>query len=93
MYGYSKFASNMREFNTQDTTLLVSYNTPVAAFIIGEGWVRTDRKWSQTTSRHITKWLRHYGKTGILAGREVKTVPQDRLDAMLKWAIHTVENN
>lgn len=92
MNGFRKFASNMREFNADDTTILVSYNTPVAAFIIGEGWVRTDRKWSQTTSRHITKWLAHYAKTGALAGREVKTVPQDRLDAMLKWGLHCTEN-
>jgi hypothetical protein len=90
--GFHKFASNMREFNTENETILVSYNTAVAAFILGEGWVKTDRKWSQTTSRHITKWLAHYAKGGALEGREVKTVPQDRLDGMLAWGIHCTEN-
>lgn len=34
-----------------------SYETPVAAFIPGTGYVRTSTKWSSTTTRHINKWL------------------------------------
>lgn len=35
------------------TSVLFSYSTPVAAFIAGRGYVQTNRKYSQTTSRHI----------------------------------------
>jgi len=53
-------ASNMTEVElTTDpaVTLLFSYKTPVAAFIAGRGYFRTEHKWSVTTSKHITKWL------------------------------------
>ena len=33
-----------------------SYSTPVAAFISGTGYVRTDEFYSTTTSKHINKW-------------------------------------
>ena len=39
------------------TILFVSYETPVAAFIPGRGIVRTEKKWSNTTTRHINKWI------------------------------------
>ena len=38
------------------TDVLISYETPVAAFIPGIGYVRTERSWSVTTSKHITQW-------------------------------------
>ena len=50
-------ASNMTEIETDDARILFSYRTPVAAFVFGEGFVRTDKYWSVTTSRHINKWL------------------------------------
>lgn len=34
-----------------------SYNTPVAGFLPGVGYFRTETKYSQTTSRHINKYL------------------------------------
>ncbi len=37
--------------------VFISYETPVAAYVPGEGWVRTSTKWSVTTTRHINKWL------------------------------------
>jgi len=39
------------------TKVLFSYRTPVAAFHPIKGWLRTDRKWSATTTKHINKWL------------------------------------
>ena len=51
-------ASNMTEVETSEARILFSYRTPVAAYIFGEGFVRTEQKWSSTTSRHINKWLR-----------------------------------
>lgn len=64
--------SNMTELETEKATILFSYSTPVAACMKdGSGFVRTDRRWSVTTSRHINKWLR---------GAQAKEVPQAELD-------------
>jgi len=50
-------ASNMTELTLQDgTKVLFSYKTPVAAEVNGT-YVRTSKKWSMTTSKHINKWL------------------------------------
>ena len=51
-------ASNMTEGETSEARILFSYRTPVAAYIFGEGFVKTDQFWSVTTSRHINKWLK-----------------------------------
>ena len=50
--------SNQTEVETSDgTRVLVSYNTPVAAYIVGRGYVRTSEHYSKTTTAHINKWL------------------------------------
>jgi hypothetical protein len=69
--------SNMTELSFDNgTRVLFSYNTPVAAYsnALG-GYVRTEEKWSQTTSRHISKWL---------DGRKADEVAQSALDNLLK---------
>jgi hypothetical protein len=38
-------------------SVLWSYKTPVAAFIPGRGYIKTDRRFSVTTSRHINAWV------------------------------------
>ena len=51
-------ASNQNQLNLNDgTQVFFSYNTPVAAYVPELGYVRTVKKWSTTTSRHINKWL------------------------------------
>jgi hypothetical protein len=51
-------ASNMTEVSTPNgNRVLYSYSTPVAAYLQGVGYCRTDKRWSVTTSRHINKWL------------------------------------
>ena len=50
-------ASNMTEVETSEARVLFSYRTPVAAYVFGEGFVRTEKWWSVTTSRHINKWI------------------------------------
>jgi len=69
-------ASNMTEIETDDARILFSYRTPVAAFVFGEGFVRTDKYWSVTTSRHINKWI---GSTD----RPIKQVAQTYLDKLV----------
>lgn len=46
------------------TQVLVSYSTPVAAFVPGEGYFSTDEKLSRTTSKQITQWLRENNADG-----------------------------
>ncbi len=51
-----------------------SYETPVAAFVPGRGYLKTDTKWSVTTSKHITLYA---GKTNGTI------VPQSELDQLI----------
>ncbi len=58
------------------TVVLFSYGKPVAACLgDGGGFIRTARKWSRTTSRHITQWL---------AGANARKVSQWEMDT-LAW--------
>ncbi len=51
-------ASNMTELVTNGCIILFSYETPVAAYTPTQGYVRTAKWYSQTTTRHVNKWLR-----------------------------------
>jgi len=73
------YASNMTVLETENNSILFSYKTPVAAFISGLGVVRTSKKWSVTTSRHINKWL-----GTEFSGMECKEVDQTILDNLVK---------
>lgn len=42
--------------------VLLSYNTPVAAFIPQRGYVQTAQKYSATTSRHVNQFTERVGK-------------------------------
>ena len=66
--------SNMTELQLDDVHVLFSYETPVAACIMGKGFVRTEQWYSQTTTRHINKWL-----NGAIAPE----VPQEAIDALI----------
>lgn len=51
-------ASNQTEVILNNgNRILVSYETPVAAYVPGEGAYITDTWYSQTTTRHINKWV------------------------------------
>jgi|TARA_R110000787_G_C13337150_1_gene437873 hypothetical protein len=54
--------------------VLFSYETPVAAQLPEGGFVRTETKYSRTTSKHITQWL---------DGANAETVPQTEIDALI----------
>ena len=66
-------ASNMTEVETKEARILFSYRTPVAAYIFGEGFAKTEQFFSVTTSRHINKW----------SAKEGKEIPQSRLDSLV----------
>ena len=76
-------ASNMTEVETSEARILFSYRTPVAAYVFGEGFVRTEKWWSVTTSRHINKWL---------DGGTAKEVPQTYLDTLVQEVIMSISN-
>jgi hypothetical protein len=66
--------SNMTELQLDDVHVLFSYETPVAACIFGKGFVRTEQWYSQTTTRHVNKWL---------DGVDAPEVPQAAIDALI----------
>ena len=51
-------AANQTEVSYNNgTQVFFSYRTRVAAYLPSQGYIRTAKKWSVTTSRHINKWL------------------------------------
>ncbi len=69
-------ASNMTEVETSEARILFSYRTPVAAYVYGVGYIKTDKFWSVTTSRHINKWIGDKDVT-------VREVTQTYLDGLV----------
>lgn len=66
--------SNQTEVETEKATILFSYMTPVAACMKdGSGFIRTEKYWSVTTSRHINQWLQ---------GANARKVDQSVLDSL-----------
>ena len=59
-----KLGSNQTEISVGDNLVLFSYNTPVAAWVRGRGWLRTEQKFSKTTTKHINAWLRNVSIVG-----------------------------
>ena len=69
--------ANQTEVSINDgTQIFFSYRTPVAAYLPSKGYVRTERFWSKTTSRHINKWLQ-----GVNNVSEVSQTVLDNLAA------------
>lgn len=54
--------------------VLFSYNTPVAAYLPGVGYVVTEEKYSTTTSKHVNSW----------AGKVCTTRPQSFFNSLTK---------
>ncbi len=54
--------------------IFFSYQTPVAAQVVS-GFVRTETKYSVTTSKHISQWL---------DGANATTVPQSQIDDLVQ---------
>jgi hypothetical protein len=69
-----QLGSNQMELQVGDARILVSYETPVAAYTPERGYIRTAKFWSRTTSKHINRWL---------PTNTVAIVPQEDLNALL----------
>lgn len=60
---------------TSGAQVFVSYETPVAAVIDGISY-KTDRKYSNTTTKHINSWLGNGGINALVK-------PQEFFDSLL----------
>jgi len=61
--------SNMTELATNSgAVILFSYSTPVAAMLPSGQYIKTDKKYSSATTRHVNKWLQ-----GVSANVETRT--------------------
>lgn len=67
--------SNQTETTTENARILFSYNTPVAAYIYGRGYIRTAEYHSRTTSKHINAWIN---------GSPEETVDPAEIEALIK---------
>ena len=70
-------AANQTEVETKNARVFFSYRTPVAAYIFGEGFVKTSTWYSTTTTRHLNKW------SGRDIVNTVKEGPQELLDNLV----------
>ena len=69
-----QIGSNMTELDLGFAQVFFSYETPVAACLIDGTLIRTEERYSATTTKHINKWLN---------GCDCQTVPQVRIDCLL----------
>ena len=69
----SPIQSNLTELDVGGLLVLFSYETPVALRNRGQ-YYKTDKKWSNTTTRHVNKWL---------DGAEALPVEQSYFDELL----------
>lgn len=53
--------------------VLFSYTTPVAAYVDGRGYVRSDRGFSRTTNKHIGQFL---------DGAKAETIPHAEFEIL-----------
>lgn len=58
--------------------VFISYSTPVAAFVVGEGVWREDSSSSRTTAKHITRWI-----NANFPSATVTKVPREDIKALL----------
>ena len=70
-------------FNNGTTEIFFSYETPVAGYSDKLGYVKTDKHYSSTTTRHINKYL-----SGVLP-ENITTVDQSVIDDLLKEQVPT----
>ena len=71
-----QIGSNMTELDLGLVQVFFSYETPVAARLTDGTLVRTAKRYSVTTTKHINKWLN---------GCEALTVSQDRISFLLTY--------
>lgn len=67
--------TNQTSLFLPNATVFLSYETPVAVYDLNEHkYLRTDQFWSNTTSKHINRWL---------DGRNAEKVDQSVIESYL----------
>ena len=85
-------ASNMTEVETKEARILFSYRTPVAAYVFGRGYVKTEKWYSVTTTRHINKWIGMDMPVSGYVAVTTEEVPQTYLDNLVQGVIMSISN-
>ena len=85
-------ASNMTEVETKEARILFSYRTPVAAYVFGRGYVKTEKWYSVTTTRHINKWIYMDMPVSVHIAVTTEEVPQTYLDNLVQGVIMNISN-
>lgn len=71
-------AANQTEISISGNTVFFSYETPVA--FINKTSGKSEEFYSQTTTKHINAFFRRHN----IDPKNVKLVPQDKIDQLLK---------
>lgn len=84
-----KLGANQTEVLLSDgTRVLFSYETPVAAITHNGVYIQTSKKWSRTTSKHISQWWKanplYLSINYKYYGLNVQEHPQEVLDNLVK---------
>ncbi len=66
------------DLHTGKMDVLFSYETPVAAWLPNRGYIRTQKKFNSTTTKHINQWLRANN------AEDIEAVPQSRIEELVK---------
>ena len=85
-------ASNMTEVETSKARVLFSYRTPVAAYVFGRGYVKTEKWYSVTTTRHINKWIEMDMPVSGYIAVTTEKVEQTYLDNLVQEVIMSISN-
>ncbi len=81
----TRLGGNTMTIELSKATILFSYNTPVAAFVAGRGFLRCAERYSKTTTKHINSWLmKNDAALGGMAGILVTEVPQKEIADLMK---------
>ena len=75
-----QLASNMTRLRKNGVEILFSYETPVAGYD-EHGAFKTDRKFSPTTSRHISKYFTNF--CGY-SSKQAREIPQADIEAKVR---------
>jgi len=74
MIGAKSIGANQTEINLgSGVSVLVSYQTPVAAFVSGRGFLRTTGN-TRTTSKHISQWIGDKKRGEVVSEDEIKAL-------------------
>lgn len=80
MKNIKNIGSNKTEVQVNERFILISYETPVAAFLPGQGVVRESVSSSRTTAKHINQWIRSEFGEGVTE----RYVPREDIAKLLE---------